>query len=357
MRESTRIANLLIMAIAISVPIVGTDQYLRFAKFPKDNARVMLLSGGRLDSSGSGIRRYTPNSYLRHSAVYGDVLEYSYGFKTDRNGFRVTYECNTGNEGSNLVAITGDSFTEGQGSNSSWAGRIQKRLCDQGYNSINASVAGYGVEGMKDSLDYAHKELGAKKAIVAIIPDDIYRPRRPMISNLTCSMYESRRCGDSATWWHHPEEFTPKELIAFANSKYDFGIYPVLTILKDKLKFKLKQLIDYRNNSSSSGSSGSSGRHEIIDKSISAMHSIASTYGAKNVSLIILPTKNDRELEGSSEVKARRSTDLREFLNSLHKDISVKDLRDCPLDARHFFRIDGHPNEKGHKQLGICASM
>jgi len=347
MKKRIGIANLLTMAIAISIPIVIADQYLRFARLPRNNARVMLLSGGRLDSSGSGIRRYTPNSSLRHSAVFGDVLEYSYVFKTDRNGFRVTYECNAGNAASNLVAITGDSFTEGQGSNSSWTERIQKQLCDRGYNSINVAIAGYGIEDMKDTLDYAHENLGAKRAIVAITPDDIYRPRTPMTSNPTCSMYKSGQCGTSATWWHHPEGFTPKEIIAFANSKYDFGILPPLRDLKNKFKFHLKQFIGYKSLDDT----------ELISRSISAMDSIASRYGSKNVSLIILPTKLDRDLAGSPEEKMRSSTDLRTFFNSLHKDISVKDLRDCPLDARHFFRIDGHPNEKGHKQLGICASI
>jgi hypothetical protein len=69
-----------------------------------------------------------------------------------------------------------------------------------------------------------------------------------------------------------------------------------------------------------------------------------------------LPTKNDRDLEGSIDDKTRRSTDLRIFLDSLNKSVLVTDLRGCPLDGRHFFRIDGHPNEEGHKQLGICAS-
>ena len=349
MKKSIDIANLLIMAVAISVPIVITDQYLRFARFPRNNARIMLLSGGRLDSSDSGIRKYTPNSSLRHSAVYGDVIEYSYLFQTDGNGFRVTYECNARDAADNLVAITGDSFTEGQGSNYSWVESIQNQLCDRGYNSINTAVAGFGIEDMKDSLDYAHDKLGAKTAIVAIIPDDIYRFRTPMTSNPQCSMYEpkSKQCGDSVTWWHHPEESTTEDLIAFANSKYDFGILPVLRPLKNAFMSSFKELIGYSSNA----------KTKSINRSISAMNSITSRYGAKNVSLIILPTKNDQDLTGSTEYKERRSNDLHEFLDSLHKDVSVKDLRDCPLDEGHFFPTDGHPNEKGHKQLGICASI
>ena len=343
MKNHTWIAELAIITISISAPILITDQFLRSAQLPKNNARVMLLSGGRLDSTKYGIRQYTPNSSLRQSAVYGDTLEYSYTFKTDTNGFRLTHECSAKNPAKNLVAITGDSYTEGQGSNYSWTKRLQERLCDQGYNSINAAFAGYGIEDMKDSLDYAHKQLGANKAIVAIITEDIYRPRAPMVSNSICSMYESQQCGSSATWWHHPGEFKPKELIEFANSKYSFGILPALKNLKKMFKSKSNQLIN--NN-----------QRKIISRSISAMDSIVSTYGAKNVSLIILPTKNDRDLEGSREDKKRRIADLRIFLRSLHKDISVKDLRDCPLGKSHFFSIDGHPNEKGHKQLGFCAS-
>ena len=87
------------------------------------------------------------------------------------------------------------------------------------------------------------------------------------------------------------------------------------------------------------------------------MNSIASRYGTKNVSLIILPSKKDRDLVAVTlEEKTRRNADLSLFLDSLNKEISVKDLRECPLDKRHFFKFDGHPNEEGQKQLGICAS-
>ena len=353
MNKRISIANLSIMAISISAPILITDQYLRSAHFPRTNARVMLLSGGQLFTSDHGIRQYTPNSSLRHSAVYGDNIQYSYTFKTDRNGFRETYACNMKNTASNLVAITGDSFTEGQGSNSSWIETLQEELCNNGYSSVNAAISGYGVEDMKDSLDYAHNKLGAVKAIVAIIAEDIYRPRTRVVSNSTCSMYESRQCGDRSTWWHHPEDFGTKDLIEFANSKYDFGILPVLKTIR--IKSILKKLIVYKSTSPRPKPKPNP-RAEIIDRSISAMNSIASRYGAKNVSLIILPTKIDRDLTGSPKDKERISVDLSGFLSSLHEDISIKDLRECPLDASHFFSIDGHPNEKGHKQISICAS-
>ena len=351
MKDFLKIKNLLIIATAISLPVVVADQYMRFAKLPRNNSRVMLLSGGRLDSSGIGVRHYTPNSSIRHSAVFGDILEYSYEFKTDENGFRVTHNCSASNKTNNLTVITGDSFTEGQGSNSVWIESIQRRLCEQGINSVNVAIAGYGIEGMKDSLDYAYEKLGANKAIVAIIPDDIYRPRLPMTSSLSCSMYQSKRkrCGSSATWWHHHEELTSNDLIAFAATKHNFGILPVLESLgiKKKLKEIVKRVINYP--------SSDTKRAEYISRSISAMNSITLKYRPKNVSLIILPAKNDRNLSGSLERKTRRSTELKAFLDTINKNVSITDLRECPLGEKHFFSIDGHPNEEGHKVLGKCA--
>tara|TARA_A100001388_G_C28743004_1_gene487881 strand:- start:388 stop:1479 length:1092 start_codon:yes stop_codon:yes gene_type:complete len=346
MKKSITIGNLLIIATAISFPILITDQYMRLARLPRANSRVMLLSGGKLDSSGIGIRHYTPNSLMQQSVVFGDILEYSYKFKTDKYGFRVTHNCSNNKKNNNLVVITGDSFTEGQGSNSSWTESIQRRLCDQGHNSINVAISGYGVEGMKDSLDFAYEKLAAHKAIVAIIPNSIYRQRISMNSNHTCSMYEARKCGVSSTWWHHPEEFNAKDLIKFASTKQNFGLLPVLKDLTYSFKLKAKKLIGFRNTYSSK---------QMISRSISDMNSIALKYGAKNVSVIILPQKIDRNLSGSHKVKMRRRANLRIFLDSIDKNITVTDLRECPLGEKHFFRIDGHPNEKGHKLLGKCV--
>ena len=348
---SHSITNLLLIIIAISVPIVIADQYMRSTKLPRNNARVMLLSGGKLDSSRNGIRSYTPNSSMSHSAVYGDVLEYSYDFETDENGFRITYECRADYFKNDLVAITGDSFTEGQGSNFSWISSVQKQLCEQGSYSVNTSMAGYGLVDMDEALKYAHQKLGAKRAIVAIIPENIYRNQTEMTSNKICSMYGSRGCGKLPTWWHHSKDLDNKSKISFAQSKYDFGIMPILKELKNKLKFFVKSFLP----DSTLRKLGSTPKSAIINQSIAAMDSIVSRYGVKNTSLIILPTKKDIELSGSLADNTKMRNDLNIFLDSLNKKILVKDLRDCPLEQRHFFKHDSHLNEEGHKRLGICA--
>lgn len=349
--------NLLTLSVAISIPLIVADQYFRLSSYPKNNARVMLLSGGNLNSYASGVRRYSPNSVIVHSAVYGEILEYSYEFLTDENGFRITYNCTSKPQVDNLVAIAGDSFTEGQGSNVSWIKNVQKQLCDQGLPSVNTAIAGHGLEDMFKSLNYAYHNLDARTAIVAIVPDDIYRPFAPMVSNQSCSMYvrenispPDKNCGDSATWWHHPNTLNQSELVTFAKSKYNFGIMPVFEELISKVKPFVKGIF-FTNRETFHANN----RKKVIHRSISAMNSIVSTYGSNNVSLFILPTSNDRDLTGSLSVKARRSSDLNVFLESLDNSVSVKDLRNCPLDQRHFLKLDRHPNAKGHELLGTCA--
>ena len=167
-----------------------------------------------------------------------------------------------------------------------------------------------------------------------------------MTSSAECSMYESRQCGVSTTWWHHPEDFNAKDIIKYAATKYNYGVIPALKDLTQKLKSSARQFIYKRNIYNSTN---------MINRSISAMDSIAKKYGAKNVSVFILPTKNDRNLKGSLKGKLKRRASLQIFLESIDKKVTINDLRECPLGEKHFFRIDGHPNEEGHKLLGMCA--
>ena len=243
-------AFLLELSLAISaivIPVVIADTYFRLSGLPKGNARIMLLSGGTLQTSPEGVRRYSPNSYIQHSAVYGQDVAYRYEFKTDNNGFRSTYECSSIRGNSAVVAIAGDSYTEAQGSSISWAKYLQEQICEHGHNSINTAIAGFGIEDMKMSLEYSYANLGAKKAIVAIIPKDIYRVHTPMTANNICSMYSftnDQNCGDtSGTWWNYPKNMTDQQLVEFANSKYRLGVIPAMKIFGKNTKLYLKKIL------------------------------------------------------------------------------------------------------------------
>ena len=342
--------NTLLVITSICVPIIITDIYFRVAGIPLSESRILLLSGGNLSSGDDGIRKYSPNSQIRHSAVYGNSLEYSYLFNTDKNGFRITHNCEL-KDYKDFVAISGDSFSEGQGSKISWTYDMQENFWKKGIQSVNLSIAGYGVVDIEKSLKFAKKKLGATKAIVAIITEDIYRPSALIKANAECSMYLSKNfiCGESSTWWHHPFNFDENDIIKFAKSKYNVGLVAVLKeTLSPELKIKIQSIFnkkyDQKNDSS-----------KLIQNSILSMRKISSLYDPENVLLIILPTKTDRNLNTSEQIKAKRSRDLLTFINGIDDKVPIKDLRQCPLNAKHFFKKDGHPNEMGQQLLGKCA--
>ena len=173
-----KLANILLITVSISLPLVTTDIILKKLRFPTSNKGNLLIGGGYLQTKPiTKVKSYSANKKIRHSAVYGKEVIYDYEFITDQNGFRITHQCNKSSKDSNLIAIAGDSFTEGQGvPNISWASSLQKVICERNYHSVNLSIPGIGVIDMKNSLKFAKDELKATKAVVSIITEDIYRP-------------------------------------------------------------------------------------------------------------------------------------------------------------------------------------
>ena len=336
--------KLLFIISAIFIPILVIDSILQFIKYPSNNERVMLLSGGEFNSKEIGIRHFSRNSELKQAAIYDNEIEYFYKFKTDESGFRITYDCDIKNPNS-IIAIAGDSFTEGQGSSLVWVSKIQNTLCKKKYKTINTAMAGYSIIGMSKSLKYAKNKLSASHAIVAITIGDILKVDVEMISNDECSVYVSRtnKCGDSATWWHLPPDLGYEEIVNFSQTKFKYGLKEVFRNAKIKIKkhFSYNEIKNWNN--------------EKINSNIKAMNDISSLFGPKKTYLIILPTKLDKGLEVNPYKKNLFAKQLNIFLKKINKDIKVFDLRSCPLDKKHFHLKDAHPNEMGQKLISECA--
>ena len=130
------LAKLSLAISAIVIPVFIADTYFRLSGMPKGNARIMLLSGGSLQTSPEGVRKYSPYSTIQHSAVYGRSIAYRYEFKTDNNGFRSTYECTDVQKNNAVVAIAGDSYTEAQGSSISGRNIFRSKSANKATNLL-----------------------------------------------------------------------------------------------------------------------------------------------------------------------------------------------------------------------------
>ncbi len=338
------LSKIFLTTFSILIPILGFDFFLKLINYPSRNSVIMLLSGGRFNSQEMGIRHYSRNSELRQTAIYDGEIEYDYKFETDENGFRITHRCDIRNPKS-VIAITGDSFTEGQGSSIVWVSKIQNKLCKNKIKTFNTAMAGYSIIGMRKSLDYAKNSLGASHSIVAITTGDILRSHAEMISNEVCSVYASRtnKCGDSATWWHFPSNLYGEELINYSKTKFKYGLKEVYKNAKFDIKNKIRS---WENKNP---------KNKNLYLNTKAMNHISSIYGPKKTLLIIIPTKLDIGLENKPNKKKKFSKNLNIFLKKINNDIEVYDLRSCPLTKNHFYKKDGHPNESGQKLIGECA--
>ncbi len=348
---NNKFLNVLSIFISVSIPLMLADAFFKHTRLPSSGNDVMLLAGGSMQTNAHKANIYTPNSKMRTAIVYGKKLEYDYKFDTDQYGFRSTFDCSHDNP-SNIVAIAGDSFTEAQGSSISWTSQIQRELCNNRVDSVNVGMPGLGIVGMKDSLFFAYDEIGARKAIVAIITADLRRGPFPVKAKPKCSTgYGKFTCTtNSSTWWHLPYSHTKKQLLSFAYSKQRYGLIPSLSTAQANFKTTLKSFLPFTKSRSLKN------RRVIVQSAIDDFNSIVSKFEPNNVILTVLPTKEDRNIpvQWIPEDENVVNSELELLLDNINPKVSYVDLRSCPLDNTHFHEIDGHPNAKGQLLLGQC---
>ena len=164
MIKRNSLINFFLFCLSISIPIVLADSILKILRLPSANSRVMLLAEIHLNTK-TYVKAYTPNKLIRQAAVYGKVLNLIIKFYTDKYGFRKGLDCRD-NKNKISIAITGDSYTDAQGSETVWITPLQKLLCKKGINSNNVSASGIGIIDMKNHLYLLKIQLVQKKQLL-----------------------------------------------------------------------------------------------------------------------------------------------------------------------------------------------
>ncbi len=354
--------NIFLSILSISSTIFIIDICLKIVKLPAYMGRTSLITKLGIETDKEfGMRNYVPNSTYRHAAIFGDEIEYDYLFNTDANGFRLIHECSNKSESLKennfFIAFTGDSFTEGQGAETSWTKKIQANLCNKGINSNNMAMAAYSVIDMEKTLNFAYEKLDARKAIIGLIIDDFDRGSPIMMKNKKCSRFVRKNsqkieCGElgSVNWWHINNDYDEQDLISFAKDTYQYGLYgylkPYIYKFKNSIKFLLKKILpkDFVNKRSYSTNSQ-------LQDNIDASFRIIKKFGNDNVLFILLPTTLD-----ISNSKYTLDKNMNSFFKILNKETNFIDARGCQLNEYLFNKKDRHPNTLGQKVLGECIS-
>jgi hypothetical protein len=354
--------DILLTLVAIVLPIALADLMLKAMQLPKSSSRTMLLAGGSLYTGKDGHRRYDSNRSLEQSAVYGSTIAYRYRYRTNNLGLVSSPDIKVG-EPINL-AITGDSFAEGQGG-FAWIPLLQQRwLKTSGKLSLNYAIAGSGFSDFALAASAAKKEHKARRIMILFIENDAYRPYIPMASNSSCSYYSNGildtllgpfTCRFYDIVWHHvPRGLSDQQLIKASNAYQNYGVLPSLVLLFQQIVRQAINVVATPAKATEAPKQGAPLRYGALPKAgLDALAAIKQLYGAQNVLMVMLPDQ-PQSSESTSGGLAPNS-----FVKQLERatGLSIVELgRSCPLNKHQFHQLDSHPNSRGYQRLAFCLA-
>ena len=208
---------------------------------------------------------------------------------------------------------------------------------------------------MSNALTYAKKELNSKYGILAIIPSDIYREHSSAFKDNDYSYTVGNVTNNKFVWWHIDNNLSKEEIIKISDKKVKSGLIPVLEKIRDSLKYRMKKAKYRFDKYIKKVETKNYSNNNYIENSIRYLNKSIKEYGKENFLLIILPTKASLKISVDEFTFSRINRDLKYFLESIDQEISIADLRNCELNSSDFYKLDGHPNEKGYKKIGKCS--
>lgn len=344
--------NKLLFLSSLFVSIGLCEMTLRLARLPATSDRKAFLSRPGISFNKNEIEKKAlhPGFVYKEIGFVGNEHEYTGIYTSDRDGYRTASACKAGDQKGIDIVIAGDSFTFGQTSTISWSDSIECNLRSRGFRVLNTSLPGFGLLDMKGRIDNSRR-LGARKVVMSIISHDIYRPETIYTHDGECT-YINGGCtfksfnsnlegpAELAESIRAENKYGLKELIR--RSVESFG-YNSMQLVKPPIR-GLKQLLNL-----------SDRQPEIFWESVDAVNQLYEEWGSDALTLVLLPTKEDRGLRGSESDRQSLQSDTKIFLESINPNAVVLDIRSCSLDDRHFNKYDGHPNHRGYKKIGECA--
>ena len=291
---------------------------------------------------------YNKDTIVREIAVYGNgknfYIAYDSSFITNNIGL---VQKKPFDPRKKFIVIIGDSFTQGQGA-TPWFYQLEDNWKNNEYQLINLGIIGTGIEQWKDTLQWFSNFGEITQIIICCIADDWIRPRWYACENVEHNGLAFNRYGDN----HLPilyfieKNSDNSAILKRANDIADFSDRGIKKYLKKFFlgRFAHHVFLQYKllyNN-----------YNEIdFSKNKTSFDQIISAYGAKNITVLHLPQKEEVIQGGYSEL----GTKSKEFILSRHIPY-IDGLALCKLNKGDFHRDDDHPNASGYKKIYDCFS-
>jgi hypothetical protein len=301
---------------------------------------------------------YEKNSKVRSVTFYSKdgkwQKEYDYQFSTNNLGLVQASDIDIAKS---HILLLGDSFLEGQGSSPWFDGLADmSKMNDQ--HLVNGGILGTGFQSWKLLHDDLKEFLEIKKVYVLFISDDFRRePWTMKQSTLTC-ISEVSYCEGGEDFFGLPQDSKVKQYLdkfhEFRNrtptkqldtldgaKEIIFRFFPSLTTLYSALKSFI--LDDSSTKRDIAESEAQARNAKVIEDLINEYKN--------QITFIHIPSKDEVILGTRSELGKKADQVILQNGGRL-LDFAIV----CPLQARHFLPIDGHPNSQGYARIKQCFS-
>ena len=291
---------------------------------------------------------YHKDTIIREIAVYGNgknfYIAYDYSFTTNNIGL---VQKNLFDPVKKSILIIGDSFTQGQGANP-WFYQLEDDWKNNEYQLINLGIIGTGIEQWKDTLQWFSNIGEINKLIICYITDDWVRQRWYACENAEQNGLAFNGYGENNVpiMYFIEKNSDNSSILKRANDIADFSDGGIKKFLKKIFlaRFAYHVFVQYKilyHN-----------YDEIaFSKNKTSFDQIISAYGAKNITVLHLPQKEE-VIQGRYSTLGIR---IKDFILSRHIQY-IDGLALCNLNKGDFYKDDPHPNASGYKKIYDCFS-
>lgn len=301
---------------------------------------------------------YNKNTCVREISVYGNGqnfhVEYDTSFITNNIGL---VQKKIFDPKKKSIVIIGDSFTQGAGA-TPWFYKLEDHWENNEYQLVNLGIIATGIEQWKDTLQWFSDIGEIKHIFICCISDDWIRPRWYVGENVE---QNALVFSNSVKNNFQASQEQPTFNILFYLIDKDSDHYTILKRAKDIAVFYDVELKEFLKKSILTRMVLRVLRkynilyyydHEIaLSKNMASFDQIISAYGAKHITVLHLPQKEEAILGEYNELGKK----VISFILSRH--ISYVDgLALCKLNKADFYRDDSHPNASGYKKIYDCFS-
>ena len=346
--------NLILFLFSFFFSLLITEIFLQFIYFNNNTFkriaatdRYMIFEEGDIFKPYKNFFKYHSNKIILSEVFYKideDFLkEYSYEIVTNNFGL---VQKNDIYKDKKSILFLGDSFTEGQGFNA-WINFFNGKFKD--FQLINGGILGTGPKQFQNLEEHISKNYEISKVIFLYLGDDLRRVPYNINQNTIDCLSDNKNCQGDESFYGFPIRDSDPTKFLKKLEKYRINYFKKdnsLKSLRRSIKNFASELYIIKIPKNYFKNKFYNSTNEKIIQNFSSIEYLIDKY---NNDIIFIQLKQREEILYE---KKYETIYAEKFIKEKSNNHFYCDFNN---DISNFYKIDGHPNEKGYKSLYECV--